>query len=189
MAADLRTQDIGDVYTGPGGQSCVGTIGRDVIFSNTVDPRGELHFATTLCHRADLIVLCSGSRQIDRRLPQRTLPHRPRCQPREPDYCQRLSCSRHLRMDQGGSKLPAMAGGDKTILVDLRQSRQGKDYALSLPRGRAEAETIGHVLLLHQRGRKPKQCYGCTAQSSLADHKDSSGPRPTFPRPPWSSRI
>jgi hypothetical protein len=34
MAAELRTQHIGDVYTGPSSQSFVGTASRDVIFSN-----------------------------------------------------------------------------------------------------------------------------------------------------------
>ena len=75
MAYKLRTQKIGDVYTGPGGQTFVGTAGRDVIFSNTVDPKGGLHVATTLRHCADLVMLHSGQRQSDRRLPQRTLPH------------------------------------------------------------------------------------------------------------------
>ena len=75
MAEEIPTQNIGDVYTGPGGQSFAGTAGRDVIFSNTVDPKGGLHVATTLRHCADLVMLHSGQRQSDRRLPQRTLPH------------------------------------------------------------------------------------------------------------------
>jgi hypothetical protein len=69
MAEEISTQGIGDVYTGPGGQSFVGTAGRDVIFSNTVDPRGGLHVATTLQRFADLVMPHSGPRQSDRRMP------------------------------------------------------------------------------------------------------------------------
>jgi hypothetical protein len=39
MADELR---IGNVHTGPGSQSFVGTAGRDVIFSSPVDPKGKL---------------------------------------------------------------------------------------------------------------------------------------------------
>jgi hypothetical protein len=56
MAEKLQTQHIGDVYTGPGGQTFVGRAGRDVIFANTVDPNGELHTATLLWEYADLVM-------------------------------------------------------------------------------------------------------------------------------------
>jgi hypothetical protein len=41
MADESRIQHIGNVHTGPGGQSFVGTAGRDVIFSSTIDPTGK----------------------------------------------------------------------------------------------------------------------------------------------------
>jgi hypothetical protein len=69
MAEEILTQNIGDVYTGPGGQSFEGTAGRDFIFSNTVDPKGGLHVATTLQRFADLVMPHSGPRQSDRRMP------------------------------------------------------------------------------------------------------------------------
>jgi hypothetical protein len=56
MAEKLQTQHIGDVYTGPGGQTFVGRAGRDVIFANTVDPNGELYTTTLLWEYADLVM-------------------------------------------------------------------------------------------------------------------------------------
>jgi hypothetical protein len=55
MAEELRTQQIGDVYTAAGGQALVGTF-RDVTISNTVDPKGEFNVAETLWNCADLIM-------------------------------------------------------------------------------------------------------------------------------------
>ena len=46
MAEEIRTQNIGDVNAGPNSQSFVGNAGGNVIFSNTVDPKGGLHVAT-----------------------------------------------------------------------------------------------------------------------------------------------
>ena len=87
MAEEIRTQNIGDVNAGPNSQSFVGNAGGNVIFSNTVDPKGGLHVATTLQHCADLVMPHSGPRQSDRRLSQRTLPHQSRSRPRDPDNC------------------------------------------------------------------------------------------------------
>ena len=96
MAEEIRTQNIGDVNAGPNSQSFVGNAGGNVIFSNTVDPKGGLHVATTLQHCADPVMPHSGPRQSDRRLPQRTLPHQSRSRPRDPHNCQRDSSPWHV---------------------------------------------------------------------------------------------
>ena len=96
MAEEIRTQNIGDVNAGPNIQSFVGNAGGNVIFSNTVDPKGGLHVATTLQHCADPVMPHSGPRQSDRRLPQRTLPHQSRSRPRDPHNCQRDSSPWHV---------------------------------------------------------------------------------------------
>jgi hypothetical protein len=48
MAEELRTLHIGDVYTGPGGQSFVGIAGGDVMFLSPTDPKGKLCVAVPL---------------------------------------------------------------------------------------------------------------------------------------------
>jgi hypothetical protein len=69
MAEELRTQRIGNVRTGPGGQTFVGTAGRDVVFSSPVDPKGKLYVAVLSQTRADLKAPCSCSGQSNCRLP------------------------------------------------------------------------------------------------------------------------
>jgi hypothetical protein len=133
MADEPGTQQIGNVHTEPGGQSFVGTAGRDIIFSGTIDPKGKSHIAAPPQTRADLMMPYSDPGQSVRRLPPRTIPHRPRSRPRNSDNCQRYTSLGHLRMDMRRSQLPEMAGGRHTTLVDLWRSWQGKDHAFCFP--------------------------------------------------------